>query len=962
MTLTPGTRITLRDEDFFVWKVEPNDDHSQLLHAEGITELVKGQRFIFDTGLEDEIKVISPLQTRLLPDTSNGYAQTKLYIETALRTAAIHSPDITIAHKAAINPSDYQFEPTRKALSLPRPRILIADGVGMGKTIEVGIFLAEMIKRQQGQRILVIALKSILAQFQQEIWARFAIPLVRLDSHGIARIKADIPANKNPFDYYDKTIISIDTLKNDAKFRNYLEKTHWDIICIDECHIVANSGSQRNKLAEELASRCDALVLTSATPHNGNPDSFANLIRMLEPTAIPMDGSYGKADVAPYYLRRFKHDVDRDTQANFQEREIRRRRFQMGPEEEAFLAWQQEFKDDELGAEKQRKGATLFSITLFKAFLSSPEAAAGSIRRRIDKVKEYKSLSEQDKAQALTNLRQGLSLVNQVLEVRADSKFRQLVAELKAIGFDGKKDLRVIVFAERVETLKALDAKLKKEFKLKEEAVTLFSGQETDTKQQELVEQFGKKDVPVRLFLSSNAGAEGVNLHFQCHHMFNYDIPWSVIKLDQRNGRIDRYGQEKTPIIYYLLADSQQDGLRTDLHIVEKLIEKEEQVYASLGDAGAVFREWDPDKEEAIVEHAVATGDESGMDVAAPADDAGGDWFADLFGDADDAGTPGAGSPPGAPPAVAPTFYAGDMDYYQSLISAIRMEDPEIARQIELGSETLIEVAHSPELSKVLYDIPREAFPPQNQNFLLSILPDTVQDSIKKARKEQGKWPAIQPLYDLHPIMRWLMNKFLARQEKGSAPVAKVATLPPGTAWYAFHGIFSNELGQPLISELFLFGHNLADGGYRRHLTFDEFLKYYKLNESLINYEIGEEDLALLEEYKEDAISNAHMMHLGRIKDSLVAKMEAQYAVYQQDLDRWYQRSHAQTELKFASGEKPNALQLRKKEKLDRRANILLDETKTFYGNLTSLSGAEEGEGSESGAFLKLMAVFYNHS
>ena len=267
---SPGNRIVVRDAEWIVRSTEPATGNDYLIEAIGLSPIVKDQTMFFLTSIEKNIRILKPEETNLVTDVSSGYVYSTLYIETLLRKTPPTTEALSAGVQGAMDNVPFQEDPARLALKEPRCRILIADAVGLGKTIEAGILLTELIKRGRGKRILVLALKSMLVQFQKELWSRFSIPLVRLDSAGIQRIRNHISSNYNPFFYYDKIIISIDTLKREDEYRVWLEDCAWDVIVIDEAHNVAQRGShsQRARLAQRISYNCDSMILLSATPHD----------------------------------------------------------------------------------------------------------------------------------------------------------------------------------------------------------------------------------------------------------------------------------------------------------------------------------------------------------------------------------------------------------------------------------------------------------------------------------------------------------------------------------------------------------------------------------------------------------------------------------------------------------------------------------------------------------------------
>src|SRR2546427_7805070 len=197
--IAPGARIVVRDEEWLVRRVDPASDGGRLLTCDGVSDLVRGQASLFLTALEGPIAVLDPAETQLVADPSPMFNAALLCLESQRRRTMPNDAKMHLGHRAVMDLEPYQLEPALQALRQPRSRILIADAVGLGKTLEAGILATELIQRGRGKRILVVTLKSMLTQFQKEWWSRFSMPLVRLDALGLARVRHRIPSNHNPF-------------------------------------------------------------------------------------------------------------------------------------------------------------------------------------------------------------------------------------------------------------------------------------------------------------------------------------------------------------------------------------------------------------------------------------------------------------------------------------------------------------------------------------------------------------------------------------------------------------------------------------------------------------------------------------------------------------------------------------------------------------------------------------------
>ncbi|WP_257266380.1 DEAD/DEAH box helicase [Endozoicomonas sp. ONNA2] len=961
---TPGMRIICRDAEWLVTRVRPaNRLQDQVIDCVGVDNLTRGHEATFLTQLET-IKEVDPRKTRLVRDDSNSYNKSKLFLEAQLRQMPLTDPNPHVAGMGAFEPMKYQTEAVQRAIGQLRPRLLLADAVGLGKTIEVGMILSELMKRGQGDRILVLAKKSMLAQFQAELWNRFTIPLIRMDSDALTKLQLKIPASKNPFEIYQRIIISIDTLKDIGRYSHFLENTRWDVVVIDEAHNVAGGTNPEKhlsyRLARRLARRANSMILTTATPHNGKRETFGRLISLLDPSAVPDPQlkDYEAKDIAPFFMMRFKEDVRGEAGDNFAPREVidlEKTSIQATDQEE--LAYRQLATIRKKVKDQLIESNAIVAWGMYKSFLSSPEACLSTASKRLDQIrKKDPAAAEIPELEKLVKLLKPLS-------ISTSARFQLLINQLEAINWQGKADSpRLLLFTESRVTQQHLAAALAKHFQLTysnkqeaqpEQVIATIHGGMSDIALASTVEAFGTGSSPIRMMIATEVASEGVNLHHQCHNIIHYDLPWSIITLIQRNGRVDRFGQKHSPIIRYLMVETAEGIMAGDKDIFERLIGKVEEINRSTRTGESVLKLHDAKKEEDfIANQGIMANNKDVLEKTNP-DTTESAGLESLLLEANSQGHE--------------DFLALLMGQTSEISQNNAIEDKNVdnsrvrlfseERFLELGYRTLKEELDAPDwhnLEKTKHQfiltppkelarrlgmpgassgmvmgstaIPEEAWP-DDQQLYLTASPARVNNAIKAALAQKGQWSKELLLTEQHPVLQWLSERLMMIQPRGEAPIISSPHLEDGELLFCFIGQVSSRAGTPLIVDPHAM--SFRKGGKYELRPLKESLATVRFEELVNSGKTGEMKPDLMQGFVTSAVEQS-LLHMKKLKDQRQELLKPRLDEEEQRLKHWFEQWAFHIDKKLASLPPEGKRAARERQRREEMEKYLADRSENW--------------------------------
>jgi superfamily II DNA or RNA helicase len=539
--------------------------------------------------------------------------------------------------------------PLMRALELPRPRLLLADGVGLGKTIEAGLIVCELIARRRAHRVLVVSPAGpLLLQWDQELRQRFGLRFTPItDTASLQAQRRRLELGGNPFDAIALCLTSLDFAKQERVLED-LERSSWDLAIIDEAHHCISAGvgtdsddTLRRRLAEVIARRSDGLLLLTATPHDGYDAHFASLIELLDPSLVNGRGGLAGTGYRRHVVRRLKSHI-RNTatgEALFRERRVVPIRVEIGGDAMAPVRAFHHALTALIAPRLRRSAATrdcadaLAFVSLLKRFgstiaacvntlrvvadrygqLSANEAEAEALRtERTRALRAYRkrvlrfgvlaAVDERDAADLeadgmAADLHSfgtvGLAAVTRARRVRTDAtldaldelirlgaaaephdpKLAAMVREIRTIRAEHPAT-NIIVYTEYADSQLAALSVLRSADGIAGEVLAI-NGLDPESERARIAERFGEQDGVI--LISTDSLAEGLNLQQRCFNLIHLDLPYNPNRLEQRNGRIDRYGQQHDPQIRYLyLAATFEERL------LLRLIAKYEKARASL--------------------------------------------------------------------------------------------------------------------------------------------------------------------------------------------------------------------------------------------------------------------------------------------------------------------------------------------------------------------------------------------
>ena len=358
------------------------------------------------------------------------------------------------------------------------------------------------------------------------------------------------------------------------------------------------------------------------------------------------------------------------------------------------------------------------------------------------------------------------------------AKYDALLQHLRGIGVAAGSPRRAVVFAERVATLNWLTDRLRRDLKLAADQVVVLHGGLSDTEQQDVVESFKLESSPIRVLVTGDIASEGVNLHSQCHHLVHYDIPWSLIRIEQRNGRIDRYGQRNRPDITALLLTPSTGRFSGDIRVLTRLIEREHEAHTALGDAASLIGTYDVKAEEDAIARPQGSAelDEVVRSVDEVASGGGLDaFFAGLaLGDPESLATESEQVPP---------LYASDFDYLAEAIAEFvttpHLDPPNGIKWLVHQQHSIASLSPPKDLKQRLLVLPQSYLRDRRvtDSFKLAVTAACGRDELEAARSGDSKttWPEAHYLAPLHPVLEWASDRALAELSRDEIFVARGA-------------------------------------------------------------------------------------------------------------------------------------------------------------------------------------------